>query len=56
MIRNGYPKNVTAIRNSNISFSCPTYTDYGIQIQWHKNSNEVLKVTVPYKKKIRNSL
>lgn len=49
MIRNGYPKNITAIVNSNVSFSCPTYyIDYRVQIQWQNKFKEDLNVSIFY--------
>jgi hypothetical protein len=37
----GYPQNVTALVNSTVTFSCPTYSELEPYIQWVKTSHRV---------------
>lgn len=36
VIREGYPKNVTAIENSTVIFECPTWADLEVYVTWAK--------------------
>lgn len=36
IIRDGFPKNVTAIQNSTLAFECPLISDLGAHVQWTK--------------------
>lgn len=36
IIRDGFPKNVTAIVNTTLAFECPLISDLGAHVQWTK--------------------
>lgn len=36
IIKEGYPKNVTALENMTIYFECPILSDLGAHIEWAK--------------------
>lgn len=36
ILKEGYPKNVTALANSTVTFECPVLTDLAVWVQWAK--------------------
>lgn len=36
IIIEGYPKNVTALTDSNVTFRCPVFSDVAVYVQWAK--------------------
>jgi len=47
IVVDGYPKNVTALVNATVKFSCPTISDLEPYIQWVKSSHRVDDETGP---------
>jgi hypothetical protein len=48
----GYPQNVTALVNTTVTFTCPTYSDLEPYIQWVKTSHMVEDGTGPMEGKL----
>lgn len=50
IIREGFPKNQSAVENSTVVFECPLISDLGAHVQWTKitNNGTVSKLEVSF--------